>query len=207
MGRPPVFVEQYRGPERYPQWTFRDHAWRGRRRHDAWDLRTSARLVITAPLDASQMSLDLHFKDGFFGTGNGANASPQAGQHTCAGLKSCISGTTAEADAHCGHGPCCQAVAPEGEDATARTQPHHQDLPIFRSWCRRGAGSSRGSSPPTMPLLPSRPLRARPTARVAPASNSPSTWLDIRPASSAPRSAGSLAWRRCRSLSPDQRWG
>src|SRR5713101_3715039 len=64
-----VFVEQHRGPERDPQWTFREHAWRGRRRHDAWDLRTSARLVIPAPLDASQMGLDLHFNDGgFFGT-------------------------------------------------------------------------------------------------------------------------------------------
>ena len=64
-----VFVEQHRGPERYPQWAFRDHAWRGRRRHDAWDLRTSACLVMTAPLEASKMRLDLHFNAGrFFGT-------------------------------------------------------------------------------------------------------------------------------------------
>src|SRR6266568_6027814 len=30
--------------------------------------------------------------------GNGANASPQAGQHDCAGLKSCTSGTTNRAE-------------------------------------------------------------------------------------------------------------
>src|SRR5256885_8183131 len=40
-------------------------------------------------------------------------------------------------NAHCGHGPCYRAVAPDGEDSTAWTQLHHQDLPISRSWCRR----------------------------------------------------------------------
>src|SRR5713226_2365237 len=65
-----VFVQQHHGPERYPQRTFRDHARRGRRCHDAWNLRALACLLITATLDTSKMSLDLHFNDhGFFGTG------------------------------------------------------------------------------------------------------------------------------------------
>src|SRR5207245_479807 len=59
--------------------------------------------------------------------------------------------------------------------STAWTHPHHQDLPISRSWRRRDVGSGRESSPQAMPLLLSGPLRAPPTARVAPASNSPST--------------------------------
>ena len=64
-----VFVEQHRGPERYPEWTFRDHARRGRRRHKAWNLRAPAHLLITTTLDAPQMGLDLHFDDGgCFGT-------------------------------------------------------------------------------------------------------------------------------------------
>src|SRR5437879_10518531 len=64
-----VFVEQHRGPERYPEWTFRYHARRGRRRHKAWNLRAPAHLLITTTLDAPQMGLDLHFYDGgFFGT-------------------------------------------------------------------------------------------------------------------------------------------
>src|SRR5215467_1091900 len=59
-----VFVQQHCGPERYPQGTFRDHTWRERCRHKAWDLRAPARLVITAPLDAAKMGLDLHFNNG-----------------------------------------------------------------------------------------------------------------------------------------------
>src|SRR6267142_4553687 len=58
-----VFVQQHHGPHRYPQRIFRDHA---RRRHKAWNLRAPARLLITAPLDASKMGLDLHFNDGGF---------------------------------------------------------------------------------------------------------------------------------------------
>src|SRR3989441_9915582 len=56
--------QQHCGPERYPQGTFRDHAWRGRCRHKAWDLRAPARWLITAPLDASKMGLDLHCNNG-----------------------------------------------------------------------------------------------------------------------------------------------
>src|SRR5262244_461755 len=64
-----VFVQQHRGPERYSQRTFWDHARCGRRGHNAWNLGALAGLLIPAPLNTSQMGLDLHFKDGgFFGT-------------------------------------------------------------------------------------------------------------------------------------------
>jgi hypothetical protein len=65
-----LFVEQHHGPKRYPQRTFRDHARRGRRCHDAGNLRALACLLLTATLDASKMRLDLHCNNGgFFGPG------------------------------------------------------------------------------------------------------------------------------------------
>src|SRR5712691_11611448 len=72
-----IFVQQHHRPDRYPQWAFRDHARRWRRRHDARDLRTLTRLVVALALDASNMGLDLDFDQvGLFAAGKRHEGGP-----------------------------------------------------------------------------------------------------------------------------------
>src|SRR5919197_2748765 len=81
-----VFVQQHCGPERYPERTFRDHAWRGWGRYQAWNLRAPAHLVITATLDVSKMGLDLHFNDG------GVFGARKRGKRLTTGRTACLRG-------------------------------------------------------------------------------------------------------------------
>ena len=88
------------------------------------------------------------------------------------GSRHALQARQAGPNGHCGHGPACQAVAPDGEDATTWTHPHHPGLPIcsravqalaqgmdrglqrFTSAFRAASRSTRRMSPPPVVRLP-----------------------------------------------------
>src|ERR687894_1339089 len=63
MGRTAIeiFVEQHPRPHRHPERAFRDHSRHRRSRHNAWELGTPARRLVTRALDASNVGLNRNF--------------------------------------------------------------------------------------------------------------------------------------------------